>query len=485
MNDLLARAGKQIDRASTPVRIAARLRIAHVESATNPSAARISLEMAMAEISSLPFRDRYAFFDLARRVAAAVAPDLLPEIKPTNELHRQFSADSLIQIMLDHGHVDHAADFILHYDDPSTFPHRLGNVLAHIADPERRLKLIRAGANAWRAAPGQIFGHIFPLAIASHLNELPEHEARIILHEIVQFARKEPDSKVSCDYGDVQFTSQREHTLFQVLHLLRTLDLPLAEELIATHHELAAAAARYPNGMNSMREEQERERNRRLAVGATCSGGFIMAGDPGDRDYMMALHRASQDGDFAAAITEALQVYAEDAHPEHRNQAPKEFWPSTVRFGQILFNAGRKNGHAAEALLTDIPDTDLRLLASIELAAALAGLPQLPTVQQQSRPGWVRDRTNSEWRRRFPPERYSSAGASIFGVRVRCPQCNWLPAEESQWSCRCHHRWNTFATRGKCPACEYQWQITSCLNCGHASRHENWYLPEEPTENPR
>jgi len=46
--------------------------------------------------------------------------------------------------------------------------------------------------------------------------------------------------------------------------------------------------------------------------------------------------------------------------------------------------------------------------------------------------------------------------------------------------CECLHVWNTFDTRGRCPACGKVWGVTQCLACHAISRHEAWY--EEPQE---
>jgi DNA-directed RNA polymerase subunit RPC12/RpoP len=69
---------------------------------------------------------------------------------------------------------------------------------------------------------------------------------------------------------------------------------------------------------------------------------------------------------------------------------------------------------------------------------------------------------------------------------IRCPQCAWRPAPSSVWYCACLGTpeppfpacgtvWNTFATHGRCPGCSHQWQWTTCLRCGAASLHEDWY----------
>ena len=74
----------------------------------------------------------------------------------------------------------------------------------------------------------------------------------------------------------------------------------------------------------------------------------------------------------------------------------------------------------------------------------------------------------------------------IETIRIRCPQCEWVPGDSSRWSCLdtgypecfrggCGTAWNTFATRGRCPGCSHQWQWTVCLRCGQWSRHDDWY----------
>lgn len=74
--------------------------------------------------------------------------------------------------------------------------------------------------------------------------------------------------------------------------------------------------------------------------------------------------------------------------------------------------------------------------------------------------------------------------------KIRCPICKWQPNASSRWYCAdcdfpenfsggCGAMWNTFETRGKCPACAHQWIWTSCLACGGWSPHEDWYENSE------
>ncbi|MDP9081733.1 MAG: DUF4272 domain-containing protein [Bacteroidota bacterium] len=67
----------------------------------------------------------------------------------------------------------------------------------------------------------------------------------------------------------------------------------------------------------------------------------------------------------------------------------------------------------------------------------------------------------------------------IPGTKIECPRCGWEPDGEAHWKCTCGQAWNTFETKGKCPACGIQWQDTSCPGCGQSSKHELWYTNQE------
>ena len=61
------------------------------------------------------------------------------------------------------------------------------------------------------------------------------------------------------------------------------------------------------------------------------------------------------------------------------------------------------------------------------------------------------------------------------GPRIRCPKCRWEPRAHDRWQCVCLHVWNTFETRGRCPACATEWRVTECLRCRALSPHDDWY----------
>jgi hypothetical protein len=404
-DDLIAQARKQAERSLPPVRAAARMRIARVQSAVDPGQARITFEMALDEIHSFVGRDRDFFFQDAQEIAAAFAPDLLREIPPVRG--NEFHSGTLVNIMLQHGHIEAAFDYVTQGDGPSSFPYGYAGNLMHKLDDERRLTVLRRAIKAWRASVDEeLMPKHHPIEGPSkhiplmrlqlnfiHLFQrywklLPANEALAVVREIVRTAVEQPDVETTAGYGDeLRFTSTSAYILFEVLHILRQLDAPLAESLIADHEQLAVGARRYPNGHDTMQQEFEERRKQREASGATCGGGFIGSGNPRDLAYQKALWQSSLGGDFGPPIDHALERYQEDTASDSPNYAPRTFWPSTCAFRAILYAAGKRIGQEANLLLDRIPDEDLRLFARIELAAALAGLPEFPEIQRrQCRP---------------------------------------------------------------------------------------------------
>jgi hypothetical protein len=388
LEDLLENARQQAERSNSSVRAAALLRIARTESAGDISRARRTLLEGLDAVRKLPSAVREDFLDEARGVAAAVSPKMLADIPLTRHggPRERFTSVNIVQTMLAHGHVDAAFDYLMRHDDPASFPFRSVGGVLHRLDPNipegaaRRMMLLRHAVDAWHQRPsGQphhdherghfvgIFGHFW--------KEFPSEEALALARSIVDRAAEEPDAGTSAGYmNGVHFTSPRQNTLFQVLHVLRHLDPALAHSLIDSHDQLAVAARRYPNGLETMNEEAEAAAERRKADGATCEGGYILSGDPRDFDRQRRLVEATRSGDFEPSIKDAIEKY-QDTAPATHNYAPKEYWPSTGAFRRVFYEAGRCLGSGAAKLLERVPDDDLRLFATIELAAALARVP--------------------------------------------------------------------------------------------------------------
>jgi hypothetical protein len=493
--DLLEHARRQAEKADSSMRAAALLRIARAECVADVSRARRTLLEGLAVTRSLPGSVRQHLLEEACGVAAAVSPELLAEIPITRHGgHSRFASVNLVQTMLAHGHVDAAFDYLLQDRDGASFPFlSVGGVLQRL-DPDspeyaaRRMMLLRHAAELWRRSTSgrhlhernhfvRLFGHLW--------KEFPPEEALAVVRMIVAQAAEQPDTGSSAGYAnEIHFTSPRQNTLFQILHVLRHLDPALAQSLIGSHDQLAAGARRYPNGLETMNEEAETEAKRRQADGATCGGGYILAGDPRDFDRQRRLIDATRSGNFDRSIEDAIEKYREDESAATRNYAPKEYWPSTAAFRTVFYHAGRRLGPEAAKLLEQIPDDDIRLFATIELAASLAGLPG-PSITQMKQP--------------HPtglfavPGRIVNVGSSLElhredtngptmrssdGRLIRCPKCFFQPSADLRWSCKCGHVWNTFWSAGRCPACQFQWEVTVCPHCREISVHQAWYASE-------
>ncbi|HWE51750.1 MAG TPA: hypothetical protein VG273_18290 [Bryobacteraceae bacterium] len=388
LDDLLASATEQAERSMAPVRAAALLRVARVETALNPSAARNTFDRGLDAIRELPDLENEFLLEQAALIAAAVAPDLLSGTPRLIAPH--MFEDTLLDVMLDHGHLEPAVTRFLHHEDTTDFPFGMIHVvMRRIGDEGVRLALLRRAIEAWRHAPPYDpmkppDGEFIQL-FQSEWKAIPPAEALTLVREIVRVTIEQPEQSITATYADgaVVITSWRAHVFFQVLHILRHLDPDLAGSLTAEHRQLADAARRFPKGRESMDEEAESRRKNRPPGGP---GGRIMMGSPEEFPYLESLHKSGIDGDFGPPVAYALEKYRKDSNPKDPNRAPREFWPSTCTYRRILYGAGKRLGSDASVYLERVPDDDLRLFAQIELVAALAGLPQFRDIQREYKP---------------------------------------------------------------------------------------------------
>ena len=344
---LLEKARQQAEKARPSVRATALLRIARVEAERDPLAARQTLLEGLGAVQKLAHPVRDHLLDEARGVAAAVSPELLAMIPAAEregpEPFGSFQSVQIIQTMLRHGHIDPAFEYVIHENDPESFPFfSVGAVLRRLDlhDPEsgaRRMMLLHHAVKLWRqslSGPNSqkrgMFGghhHGFVGLFGHFWKDFPPDEALSIARTIVDQAAQEPDSGASSGYAnEIHFCSRRQDTLFQILHILRHLDLTLAQSLIDSHDQLAVAARRYPNGLETMHAEAEAETKRRRAEGATCEGGtcggYFLSGDPADFDRQRKIIDSVRTGDFALSIEDALEKYRQDTSTDTPNYAP-------------------------------------------------------------------------------------------------------------------------------------------------------------------
>jgi hypothetical protein len=359
--------------------------------------------------------------------------------------------------------------------------------LMHVLKKEAdRATVFRRATEAWRNgrddSPDDFFRSMgrdqFIQLFQRHWALLPAAEAREVAREIVRQILDQPDHRMNSGHGEgVTISSSRDNSLFEIFHVLQHLDPPLADSLIADHPQLAAITLRYPNGLETVRQEAEEQQKKTSKQSSGSEDG--VGGDPRDFPFQRALLAASRDGDFKPAMEHALEKYRQDTGPENPNYAPKEFWASTLRFRKLFYRAGKKLGMKATDYLELVPDDDLQLFSLIELAGALAGVAELWTTSQ------VHRQRNATLPKGTDEPVIASVSCGLAatgepmrspdGLAIRCPKCKWTPGSETRWGCKCGHVWNTFWTHGLCPACQYQWTVTACHKCGENSTHSEWY----------
>jgi hypothetical protein len=197
----------------------------------------------------------------------------------------------------------------------------------------------------------------------------------------------DPDHPTRARFGEsVELHSMHDMHLFEIFNAVLELRTPdEVEAILGAHPAVADAVKLYPLGLESLMTQQRpapepRERG----------GGFGYAGSASGSDRRLVEGMmAAQRGDSSAVqhlLAEARHLYTEDTNADEPNLAPRVFWPSCHAYKTAMYCAGKSLGMDAESLLAEIPDSDLALLASIELAAAVLGLAQHSGIRMEHHP---------------------------------------------------------------------------------------------------
>lgn len=462
---LLLAACQQAERSEPAVRAAALMHIARVLARSDQVAAEQLLERGINLAKEVNGDAASLLLQNAIYLAAAVSPKHAVPLYAEYRRPDRFGSAviGLVNTMAEHGHASDAIDYLKNPLPGDRFPlHFVGNLERECRDDETRLRLLRAAIQAWEKrdpvrpdSRERFTGLAFIIFFGRYWNLLSPQVVAPVLEELVEYAsgmESEPRRfPLTENPEDPELTSQKEYLLFQLIPALQSLKPALAQSVLE-NPRVAAAAKRFPLGMQSVYEGQRK-------YNPACDDVMVIG-----RRLVIPMTEALAN-DFEAAFQEAHKKFAKDTDSDNPNKAPKECWPSAWEFRNILFKAGQHQGAAADKYLQRIPDEDLRLFAQIELCAAIAGLHQIAgsTVWQPSR-------------RKMPSpvELDQVLGPPLGGIR--CPKCEWMPRTKNLWSCQCGHRWNTFESRGLCPACQHQWEATQCPQCGAKSPHTEWYV---------
>jgi uncharacterized protein (TIGR03435 family) len=377
---LLSDALEQAERSEPVVRAAALLHIARVLNAFDHAEAERVLDRGIALAGELAEPDREVILCEAVSLAATVSPDRAIQLAPSvrDEAPGGVMSKALFN-MISHGHVAEAAQYLSDPVPIEDYPfHAALQAIGSSKDDDTRRRILRSAISAMRrhVASGQgatLFRgpNQFSWLFTHRWRLLPADEATEVVRDLVRGILAQPDGPIHASAGDVRFSSTREHCLFQILDPLQRLDPGLAGSLIRVYPQLAAAAARYPYGLESMGAAARERPAQEPPRAPVEQPDYIMVGQ-----RLIPIPEALRT-DFQQAFDLALRFYAREIDPEHPNDAPQECWPSAHEFRNILYKAGQHEGRAAVRHLERIPNRALRLFAQIELAAALAGLPQM------------------------------------------------------------------------------------------------------------
>jgi uncharacterized protein (TIGR03435 family) len=414
LGDLLREAREQAALSAPPIKSAALVHIARVLTTIDRGEAEHVLDEGLALAASLPEDERDVLLGEGVVLAATVSPAralaLLPGIGPD----RASIVTQMLARMVDHGYAAEAVEYLT--DPASTIDYPFGMVLHAIgrsSDDELKRRVLRRAIQAMRELPaGRLepppFGwHDFTTLFTFYWRLLPEEEARVVLREIVDRILSEPNHRTNAGFGagahDVRFTSTHEQQLFEILEPMQHLDPEFAVSVISRYPQLSCAAFRFPYGQASMTAMMAADE---AATPAEPSPETIADMDAIDTGHRFIPIREAIRTEFSEAFAAALDEYDEDTDPANVNEVPRQCWSSAAAFRNILFKAGQHEGAAAARYLERVPDPALKLLAQIELAAALAGLPQL---------GWRTMRRGARTRR---DEARAGVQGALAGPRI-------------------------------------------------------------------
>ena len=376
--ELLSASLQEAERSDPAVRAAALLHIARVTNAFDQVRAETLVERALVLVQALPDPDREVVLAQAVSLVATVSPKRALQLAPSISYDMPGGVmQKALFDMMSHGHVAEAIDYLTAPNVSGEYPFDAARqAIGRSSDDVTRLRIVRGALTAMQRqsqTPGVVrFVHERGTQIFSRwYGLLPSDEAAAVVRDLVRAILGRPDEVIRASAQDVRFSSTQAHQLFQLLGPLQRLDPQLAQSLIEKHPQLAAAAARYPHGQESI-EAAARQRDSQMPAAPPIEQPHcILVGS-----RLIPIPEAVST-DFKEAFDVALRAYFVDTDPEQPNDAPRECWPSAGEFRNILYKAGQHEGRRAVRHLARIPDPALRLFAQIELAAALAGLPQI------------------------------------------------------------------------------------------------------------
>jgi uncharacterized protein (TIGR03435 family) len=401
LDPLFSSALEQAERSAPAIRAAALVHLARVAAGRDRQQARDLLERGIAVANAIEEPTRQILLGEALDPAGAISPDVAVRLLGAlaNDPMQSHRVVMALYRMFEAGHHDAAMDYLLTGAPDLFYPYDVAaRAPGIVKDGRTRAALLRRAIQAARAGrqltPARLSHHTISELLTmfnQHWRALPQEEAGTFVREVVTTILAVPDERGSFTRQGAHFSSARQDLLFTLLGPCRHLEPQLADELVSQHSQLARAASRFPYGWESMYPGWVEGASH--LVPPSMETDADLPRPPREREPDLE-ERASHDyltlldtflpvaqelrTNFDRAFAFAGDAYDSDTDPRRPNSAPKACWPSAGAFRSILYKAGSYEGTRAERHLERIPDPDLRLLAQIELAAALAGVRQAP-----------------------------------------------------------------------------------------------------------
>ena len=366
---------------------------ARVLAAVDKKAARQIFEEGIitAESLNLPTLQTESVFNEAVRLGAFADPvaavALFRRLPATRDLLPRRSAGTmLVQSLAQNGDFESALTLL---EDLRCDVGGAQAVVHWSSDPALQRRAMVAARERWRTDRKHLLSRgvhspqqdVFRL-FSRHWRKLEAAEQHSWLDEILYALNTDPDKAMLARFGErIELHSTRDMHLFEILNVLRALKPDQVDAILQDHPDVEDAAKIYPLGLESLMAE-------RLPAPRGGPRGSLIVGSFDTRlpSVLMAAHRRDPSA-VQDLLVEAHRLYRQDSDADDRNLAPRVFWPSGHAYRQAMYWAGDRSGLAAEPLLGEIPDADLTLLASIELAAGTLGLPEYAGVRMQQHLG--------------------------------------------------------------------------------------------------
>jgi hypothetical protein len=137
-------------------------------------------------------------------------------------------------------------------------------------DDPRRLQIFGRATTAFNGKDARSFGQM----ISDQSKNLPQSVIEPAVRALVTSVLDRKDEgtttfTVSSAKGSVAFASMKEAELFEIMHVLRTVDAKRAAEVLETYPDLRSAVERFPAGTASMAES---ENDSRISTSVSSSG---------------------------------------------------------------------------------------------------------------------------------------------------------------------------------------------------------------------